>query len=76
MHCPQCATTRLVIAERAGVEIDYCPRCRGVWLERAELDKVLARAAREGDPEQVAHAERSPAARDRRRQSWLAAILD
>lgn len=35
----------LVIAERSGVEIDYCPKCRGVWLDRGELDKIIAGAA-------------------------------
>jgi len=42
MNCPNCTVT-LVIAERHGVEIDYCPQCRGVWLDRGELDKILDR---------------------------------
>lgn len=45
MHCPNCTDTLLVMSERQGVEIDYCPRCRGVWLDRGELDKLLDRAA-------------------------------
>ncbi len=45
MNCPVCTTTSLVMTERAGVEIDYCPQCRGVWLDRGELDKILERAA-------------------------------
>jgi hypothetical protein len=45
MLCPTCANTQLVIAERSGVEIDYCPKCRGVWLDRGELDKLIDRAA-------------------------------
>lgn len=44
MNCPTC-NVPLVIAERHLVEIDYCPRCRGVWLDRGELDKILDRAA-------------------------------
>ena len=43
MKCPACETT-LVLAERQGVEIDYCPDCRGVWLDRGELDKIIDRA--------------------------------
>ncbi|WP_322919177.1 TFIIB-type zinc ribbon-containing protein [Nocardioides renjunii] len=43
MKCPNDSTT-LVMSERAGVEIDYCPECRGVWLDRGELDKILERA--------------------------------
>jgi Zn-finger nucleic acid-binding protein len=46
MKCPNDATT-LVMSERAGVEIDYCPECRGVWLDRGELDKILERAEAE-----------------------------
>lgn len=43
MKCPNCNET-LLIAERHQVEIDYCPNCRGVWLDRGELDKILAQA--------------------------------
>ncbi len=45
MNCPSCQDERLAITERQGVEIDYCPRCRGVWLDRGELDKLIERAA-------------------------------
>lgn len=45
MKCPTCVSTTLVMSERQGVEIDYCPQCRGVWLDRGELDKLLERAA-------------------------------
>lgn len=45
MNCPHCAETTLVMAERNGIEIDYCPKCRGVWLDRGELDKIIERAA-------------------------------
>ena len=43
MRCPLDGTT-LVIADRNGVEIDYCPQCRGVWLDRGELDKIIERS--------------------------------
>ena len=45
MKCPTCPDTTLVMADRQGVEIDYCPACRGSWLDRGELDKLLDRAA-------------------------------
>lgn len=45
MKCPVCETVDLRISERQGVEIDYCPTCRGVWLDRGELDKIIERAA-------------------------------
>jgi Zn-finger nucleic acid-binding protein len=44
MKCPVCVTVDLLITERSGVEIDYCPKCRGVWLDRGELDKLIERA--------------------------------
>lgn len=45
MKCPVCSTVNLVMADRQGVEIDYCPECRGVWLDRGELDKIIERTA-------------------------------
>lgn len=44
MNCPICNVT-LQIAERQGIEIDHCPQCRGVWLDRGELDKIIERAS-------------------------------
>ena len=44
MKCPNC-NTNLAIADRSGVEIDYCPDCRGIWLDRGELDKIIERSA-------------------------------
>lgn len=44
MKCPTCQTT-LLIADKKGVEIDYCPDCRGIWLDRGELEKILERSA-------------------------------
>jgi Zn-finger nucleic acid-binding protein len=44
MKCPVDGA-QLVMSERSGVEIDYCPQCRGVWLDRGELDKIIERSA-------------------------------
>lgn len=44
MNCPSCESVNLVMSERQGIEIDYCPRCRGVWLDRGELDKIIDRS--------------------------------
>ncbi|MDB5659617.1 MAG: hypothetical protein JWS10_2232 [Cypionkella sp.] len=60
MQCPVDGET-LVMADRSGVEIDYCPKCRGVWLDRGELDKIIDRAA--AAPE-AAPVRREPAPRD------------
>ena len=44
MNCPICKTVNLVMSERQGIEIDYCPQCRGVWLDRGELDKMIEKS--------------------------------
>ena len=45
MKCPICPDENLMMTERQGIEIDYCPGCRGVWLDRGELDKIIERSA-------------------------------
>lgn len=45
MKCPVCSDANLVMSERQGIEIDYCPQCRGIWLDRGELDKIMERSA-------------------------------
>ncbi len=68
MQCPIDGET-LVMSQRSGVEIDYCPKCRGVWLDRGELDKILERAAAEAAPAAAPRqdAERREERRDDRR---------
>ena len=76
MKCPVDGTT-LVISDRSGVEIDYCPQCRGVWLDRGELDKIIDRSA-------TAVAPPPPGARDahgaqprrKKKESFLAELFD
>ena len=50
MDCPVDGT-QLMMSERQGIEIDYCPKCRGVWLDRGELDKVIERTDDEVQPQ-------------------------
>lgn len=47
MKCPICTTIDLLMTERMNIEIDYCPQCRGVWLDRGELDKIIAHSVAE-----------------------------
>lgn len=61
MRCPT-DDTPLAISDRQGIEIDYCPECRGVWLDRGELDKLIERSAAFADPPAApAPPERRPA---------------
>ena len=53
MKCPHCDVD-LVMADRSGIEIDYCPKCRGVWLDRGELDKIIERSIETVRPAEMA----------------------
>ena len=55
MNCPKCNVT-LIMSDRQGIEIDYCPTCRGVWLDRGELDKIIERSVMpQGQPNYNPH---------------------
>ena len=49
MKCPVCNNVDLAMSDRNGIEIDYCPSCRGVWLDRGELDKIIERSMGNND---------------------------
>ena len=74
MECPVDKST-LQMAERAGVEIDYCPKCRGIWLDRGELDKIIEKSESQPDTNQSTrssddrHDNRSSDVRDKSNQS-------
>jgi uncharacterized protein len=60
MKCPRCETSKLDERERDGIVIDVCQNCRGLWLDRGELEKLIARATR--DYEELAPRQESPPA--------------
>ncbi len=60
MRCPKCPDAVLVMTERQAVEIDYCPLCRGVWLDRGELDKLVERSALAEPPRAAVSQHASP----------------
>ena len=89
MKCPVCPDATLLMSDRQGVEIDYCPTCRGVWLDRGELDKLIQlsgnqvaeiprgpdpRAARRPDFDDSDFGKRNRGTY--RRKSWLSDIFD
>lgn len=61
MKCPVCPDSTLAMTNREGIEIDYCPQCRGVWLDRGELDKIIERSAAESAPAAARAPEPRPA---------------
>jgi hypothetical protein len=88
MKCPTCIDTALVMSDRQGVEIDYCPQCRGVWLDRGELDKLIERSATMASTPARDRAARSQplfvdsdfdhgrSPQGGRKKSWLGSIFD
>ncbi len=68
MKCPNC-NVNLVMTDRSGIEIDYCPECRGVWLDRGELDKIIERSShnvKSADSDSYADRQRFPKDSDHR----------
>ena len=89
MKCPHCDNQALVMSERQGVEIDYCPQCRGVWLDRGELDKLIERSASQTQaPQPAARPQQQPpqgwsqphpqhqSYHHKKHKSWLSEIFD
>ena len=82
MKCPVCKDVTLTMSERQGIEIDYCPQCRGVWLDRGELDKIIERSAAEAAPRPAApppaygHGNDYRRGYPKRRKSFLEELFD
>ena len=81
MQCPIDSAT-LLISERQGVEIDYCPECRGIWLDRGELDKLLQRADEWDDDDRrrrdryADEHRQSTQQKPKKKKSWLSDMLE
>ncbi len=86
MKCPACKETTLTMTERQGIEIDYCPDCRGVWLDRGELDKLIEKSVAAQPPQESRKEKDSKYDRDRdydrkeyyykKKKSFLSEIFD
>jgi Zn-finger nucleic acid-binding protein len=75
MNCPTDGAV-LVMSERNGIEIDYCPDCRGVWLDRGELDKIIDRSADQPGPAYQPQPHQQGHRRPKRKESWLSELFD
>ncbi len=90
MKCPSCASVDLLMTERSAVEIDYCPQCRGVWLDRGELDKIIERSVAPSQPnpssgrfeeprgyrDDYHHDEHEHYSKHGKRRGWLGELFD
>jgi len=77
VNCPVDGTT-LLLSERQNVEIDYCPACRGVWLDRGELDKLLPRdhdRHDDGDRDRQ-RLEARPSSPPKKKKGWLTDLFE
>lgn len=81
MNCPSCKVP-LTMSERQGIEIDYCPQCRGIWLDRGELDKIIERSVNEPQtnyqPPQQSFGNQSQQGyyKDHKKKHWLNDLFD
>lgn len=86
MQCPTDGSV-LTMSERSGIEIDYCPTCRGVWLDRGELDKIIERSFTQAAPAPAPAAQPLPydagyqhpsqgQRKPKRKESWLSELFD
>ena len=81
MKCPVCKDVTLLMSERHGVEIDYCPECRGIWLDRGELEKIMEKEdtyinkeIKESSHKESKHYEEKP--RKQKRESFMSEIFE
>ena len=79
MNCPNCKIP-LVMSDRQGIEIDYCPECRGIWLDRGELDKIIERSVNEQpnnfQPTQQPFGSQPQQGKEYRKKHWLNDLFD
>ena len=80
MKCPVCKDVTLLMSERRGVEIDYCPECRGIWLDRGELEKIMEKEdtyinkeIKESSHKESKHYEEKP--KKHKRESFMSEIF-
>ena len=85
MKCPVCKDVTLLMSEKRGVEIDYCPECLGIWLDRGELDKLIekeekiyqeARGNNYEYKEDIKDAKKSSHTKKRKRESFLGEVFE
>ncbi len=81
MKCPVCKDITLLMSEKKGVEIDYCPECRGIWLDRGELEKIMEKEdtyinkeIKESSHKESKHYEEKP--RKQKRESFMSEIFE
>ena len=77
MKCPICKDVTLLMSEKKGIEIDYCPECRGIWLDRGELEKLMEKEeSRIEEVEKTASKKSKEETKPNKRESFLSEIFE
>ncbi|KUJ82625.1 hypothetical protein AWR36_012645 [Microbulbifer flavimaris] len=76
MQCPSCKDVSLVNAEREAIEIDYCPNCHGIWLDRGELDKIIERSVSDAMGPGAAHREQHVQKPHKQKRNLITELFD
>lgn len=80
MKCPVCKDVTLLMSEKRGVEIDYCPECRGIWLDRGELEKIIEKednfVQSNNDSQNKTNEKEKYNSKKKRKESFLGEIFD
>ena len=76
MKCPVCKDITLLMAEKKGVEIDYCPECRGMWLDRGELEKIIEKEEKNYSEEQPIKSDNKEKKSSKKKESIFSEIFE
>ena len=76
MKCPVCKDVTLLMSEKKGVEIDYCPECRGIWLDRGELEKIMEKEDTYINKEIKESSKKEEKPKKHKRESFMSEILE
>lgn len=76
MKCPVCKDITLLMAEKKGVEIDYCPECRGIWLDRGELEKIIEKEEKNYSEEQPIKSDNKEKKSSKKKESIFSEIFE
>lgn len=76
MKCPVCKDVTLLMAEKKGVEIDYCPECRGIWLDRGELEKIVEKEEKNNSEEHPIKSDKKEKKSNKKKESIFSEIFE
>ena len=76
MKCPVCKDVTLLMSEKKGIEIDYCPECRGIWLDRGELEKIMEKEETRIEEVEKRISKEKKEEKPRKKESFLSEIFE